>query len=276
MKITKAISKDFFNRIRDEEADNFGQLTGMLKEYPELVNGVVSGMSKGIDGFSSLMLSIRYYNFKFAMELIKAGADVNYIDISPARQIYNPVFFDLLEMLKDLIEVGKFADVKEGMLVWGMMESHGLDYSKQSIVDDDVNDSENCLEAFIRIASTKYGNKHKIHFESKYEPPAPYESTYILSEKSRDLEKEKWYELIAEKIVARMNDSLAKKMDANRHRDSGNVFETSPGKFELVDYFSLEVANKCIVLKFGHEINNMDDVSFMDDYKDSAEKTFRS
>src|SRR3989344_3618427 len=127
MKITKTISKEFFDLIKDEKTDTFDQSMEMLRQYPELANGVVTGMSKGIDGFSSLMLSIRYYNFKFAVELIKAGADVNYIDNSKARQNYYPVFFDLLEMLKNLIEVGKIEDVKVGISVWELMESHGLD-----------------------------------------------------------------------------------------------------------------------------------------------------
>lgn len=266
MKITKTISKEFFNLVKDEKKDTFEKSMQMLKQYPELANSIVDGMAKGIDGFSSLMLAIRYYKFRFAIELIKAGADVNYIDNSPARQNYNPVFFDLLEMLKNVIEIEKTEYIKEGMKVWEMMESYGLDYSKKSIAEDDVNEPENCLEAFIRIASTEYGNKHKIYTKD--------ECTYKLSDKGRDLQKEKWYELIAEKIVLRMNESLILEMDANRHRDSGNVFETSPGKHEIIDYFSLELANKLVKAKFGKPIKNMDDDSFMDDYKDYAEKTF--
>lgn len=272
MKITKTISKEFFKLIKDEKTDHFDQLMEMLKQYPELANGVVRGMSKGTEGFSSLMLAVRFCHFSFGIELIKAGADVNYIDDSRPRQSYYPVFFDLLEMLKDLIEDGSTKGINAGISLWEVMESHGLDYSKKSIVNDGLNKSDNCLEAFIGCVSTKYGNKHKIHKEDKYDP---YERTYHLNEKSRDLEKEKWYDLIAEKIVSKMDESLVKKMDANRHRNSGNVFETSPGKHEIIDYFGLELANKYVKQRFGYAIKNMDDISFMDDYKPYAWKTFR-
>lgn len=270
MKITKTLSKDFFNLIKDENNDTFEQSLSMLKNYPGLANEIVRGMAKGIDGFSSLMLAIRYYNFKFAIELVKAGADVNYIDSSTARQRYYPVFFDLLEMLKNMIEVKKYEHVKEGISLWEFMESSGLDYSKKSIANDGVNKPENCLEAFIRIASTIYERKHKIHNETKYEPPATYCSTYILNQKSRDLEKEKWYDLIMENITGRINESLVKEMDANRHRNSGNIFKTSSGYFEMIDNFSLYIANKHVKLKFGYSIKNMDDNSIIEVYKDTA------
>lgn len=263
MQITKALSKDFFNLIRDEKKDRFDQLMQMLGQYPELANSVVSGMAKGIDGFSALMLAVRYYNFRFAIELVKAGADVNYMDHSPARQNYNPVLFDLLEMLKNLIEVGKTEDVKEGILLWESMESNGLDYSKKSIENDGVNESENCLEAFIRIASTQYEHQHKIHYDSD-------QGSYQRSDKSRKPENEKWYELITKKIVNALDESMIKNIDANRHRDSGNVFKIAADQYEIIDYFSLESANENIKQKFGYEITNMNDLSFMDDYKDFA------
>ena len=191
MKITKAISKQFFNLIKDEKNDTFDQSMELLKQYPGLANEVARGVAKGIDGFSPLMLAVRFDNFKFAIELVKAGADVNYIDSSAARQNYNPVFFDLLEMIKNLIEVKKFEHVKEGISLWDLMDSSGLDYSKKSIAEDDVNEPENCLEEFIRIASTKYKNKHKVQNKTKYEPPAPYTYIYILSEKKQRFRKRK-------------------------------------------------------------------------------------
>jgi hypothetical protein len=267
MKLRKTKTKEFFNLIKNESIDTFNECMAMLNDHPELANATVSGMAKGIDGYSSLMLAVNFYKFKFALELIKKGADVNFIDESPERKIYRPIFMDLLEMLRNCIDVEDTDTLEEGLEVWELMASYKLDYSKKSISIDGVNKPENCIEAYIRFVSARYGNKHKIHHETKYDPPNPYISKYLLSEQSREIGKEKLYESVMEKLVGCVNEELFGEIDANRHRHSGHIFKIEPEQFTIIDSFSLEIANKYLNKKLGHAIKNMDDDSLIDSFK---------
>lgn len=274
MKLTKAKTKEFFNLIKNESKDTYTESMAMLNDYSELSNTIVSGMAKGIDGYSSLMLAIRFYKFKFALELIKKGANVNFIDESPFRQSYRPIFIDLLEMLRNCVDVEDNEAIEEGFEIWDLMEFYGLDYSKKTIVTDKVNKSENCIEAYIRFVSARYGNKHKVHLETKYNPPAPYISKYMLSEQSRERNKENLYESIMAKLIHCINEELFIEMDANRHRHSGHMFEVALEQFKIIDSFSLEAANKYLSKKFGYSIKNMDNDLLLNSYKAYAIKTY--
>jgi hypothetical protein len=273
MKLTKVKTKEFFNLIKNENADTFNETMAMLNDHPELTNVVASGMAKGIDGYSSLMLAVNFLKFKFASELIKKGADVNFIDESPVRKKYRPIFIDLLEMLSYSVDAKDTKSMEEGLEVWDLMETYGLDYSKKTISTDGVNRAENCIEAYIRFVSARYGNKDKIHHETKYDPPNPYISKYMFSDKSREVGKEKLYELIMEKLVGCINEELYNEVDANRHRHSGHIYEVEPEKIKIIDCFSLEIANKHLSKKFGTSIKNMNDDSLINIFKISAIKT---
>ncbi len=258
MKLTKTISKEFHKLLREEKVDTFEQSLEMLREYPALANAVVSGMAKGIDGFSSLTLAIRFYNFPIAVELIKAGADVNFIDKTPYRYYKVPAFFDLLESLKNCINAEKTALFEQGMKVWETMEAHGLDYSiKQPKTA--ISDSENCLQAFIRLVSTEYEYEHKIHNETTYEPPAPYESKFMLSEKSRDIEKEKGFELIAKKILNNVDEKLVGEIDANRYPGYSSAMMDYYEQIGNVHPFAVELVNRLVKEKYGYELKNIND-----------------
>ena len=271
MKLTKGQTKAFFKLIKDESRDTYSECIDMLHQYPELANAIVNGMAKGIDRYSSLMLAIRFYKFKFALALIEAGADVNYIDDSTERTTHQPVFFDLLEMLRNAIEVHDVICIEEGLDVWQMMAAHGLDYGKKSKVNDNVNRVENCLEACIRFM-WRYGNKHKVHHETKYDPHGAYISNYRLSEDSRDVMQEKWYELIMEKLVGCVNEDLVLEIDANKLRHSGTVFEIMPEQVVIIDCFSLDIASKYVYQRFGRVFKNINDDFFAVQLKSIARK----
>lgn len=260
MKLTLAKTKDFFKSIKDNR--NHTEVLAMLREHPELANAIVSKMAKGIDDFSALMLAIRFYNFTVAGELVRSGADVNYMDESPHRYYHHPVFFDLLEMMKDIVEVKKEALFNKGMELWELMESHGLDYSKKSPATD-ISLPENCIEACIRFIGTKYKDKHKVHHTTRYEPPAPYESTYALSEASRDPEKEKLYERMIRNIVLKAKEDLVHEVDADRYRfhslDKLPFYE----KEGYTDNFSLEATNALVKEVYGYELKNYRNVTYI-------------
>ena len=254
MKLTKGKQKEFFKMIQKQQDVHFDELKTMLNEHPELANTVVEGMAKGIDGFSSLQLAVRFFNFKIATELIKAGADINYIDDSPHRPNYEPVFFDLIEMLKNIIEEEEYELVKEGIELWELMEANGLDYSKKSIAKDGVNTPENCVQAFIRLASTEYESKHKLaeewnDKENKFD--------YSFSDENREPEKEKWYEIIIAKILENVDEKLIKKVDGNQYRGISISLMPFYEKVGYVDDFSLEITNILVKKKYGYELKNM-------------------
>ena len=75
-----------------------------------------------------------------------------------------------------------------------------------------------------------------------------------------------------ERLIGRVKESQAKELDANRHRNSDNVFKTTSGNFEMIDYFSLELANKHVKRKFVFTISNIEDSSFMEDNKNYAKE----
>ncbi len=264
MKLTKTKTKEFFKLIKNENIDTYDECVAMLNDYPELTNEIVSGMSKGTDGCSSLMLAVNYHKFKFALELIKNGADVNFIDNSPHRTDYCPIFICLLERLRNCIVFENTISIAEGIKVWELMESNGLDYSLKSIVTDGINKPENCIEAYIRFVTVGYEYKHKIHEEIKKDP---YFLTYQYSEQSREISKEKLYESIMEKLVSCIDEELFMEIDANKHRNSGNLYKIEHEKFIIIDYFSVEIANKYLSKKFGRSIKNIDDNTFIEWHK---------
>ncbi|MFM7023225.1 MAG: hypothetical protein ACKOXB_09620 [Flavobacteriales bacterium] len=256
MKLTKAIKNTFFNLVKEQEKDTYVEASKILYEFPELSNAIVSGLSKGIDGFSSLMLAIRFSNFKIAVELIELGADINYIDTSHARTNHQPVFFDLLESIRDLIEAKNVSGIQDSMKVWTLMESKGLDYSLKSITNDGVNKPKNCLEKIIQLASANvaYGQKHRIHFDVQ-------QKLSLLSENSRDLEKEKWYELVISKIVNNIEETIVNQVNADDYRSS-SVMQLY-NRYGKIDQFALEVANKFVFQRFRASIKNIDSEEYI-------------
>lgn len=249
-KLTKAKQREFFKLIIDEETNQAETIQLYLKEFPSLCNSVVSGMQKGIDGFSSLMLAIRFYDFNTARKLVELGANVNFIDSSNVRENHSPVFFDLLQMIRDLIEWEEYQQVEVGLELWDLMESKGLDYQQKSIVNDGVNRAKNCLEWFLSIASIKYRNQHLVDLE-----------TGTIKEGVGNLKKESYYERIAKLLLNRVSDKEIKELSANNYRSiSGN---TRPIYIEYgyVDSFILEITNKLVFEKYGTEIMDMKDLS---------------
>lgn len=77
-----------------------------------------------------------------------------------------------------------------------------------------------------------------------------------------------------ERLTGRINESQARDLDANHHRDSGNVFKNTSGNFDMINYFSLDLADKHVKHKFGFPIKNTNDRSVMEDYKDYADELF--
>lgn len=260
MKLSLAKTKDFFKSIKDNH--NHTEVLAMLRDHPELANAIVSKMAKGIDNFSALMLAIRFHNFAIAGELVRAGADVNYMDESPHRYYHNPVFFDLLEMMKDIVETKNQDLFEKGMKLWELMETHGLDYSKKSPATN-ISPPENCIEACIRLIGTKYKDKHRVHHTTRYEPPAPYESTYALSEASRDPEKEKLYERMIRNIVLKAKEDVVNEVDADRYRfyslDKLPFYE----KEGYTDNFSLEATNALVKETYGYELRNYHNLTYI-------------
>lgn len=249
-KLTKAKEREFFKLIIDEETNQAETIQMYLKEFPSLCNSVVSGMQKGIDGFSSLMLAIRFYDFNTARNLVELGANVNFIDSSNVRENHSPVFFDLLQMIRDLIEWEKFQQVEVGLELWDLMESKGLDYRQKSIVNDGVNQPKYCLEWFLSVASIKYGNQHLIDFQ-----------TGIVKEGAGNLEKESFYERIVKLLLDKVSNAEIKELNANHYRSISGKTRPIYIEFGYVDPFILEVTNKLVLEKYGAEIMNIKDLS---------------
>jgi hypothetical protein len=249
-KLTKAKEREFFKLIIDEETNQAETIQLYLKEFPSLCNSVVSGMKKGIDGFSSLMLAIRFYDFNTARMLIKLGANVNFIDSSNVRENHSPVFFDLLQMTRDFIEWEEFQQVEVGFKLWDLMESKGLDYRQKSIVNDGINRSKNCLEAFLSFASIKYGNQHLL------EP-----KTGIIKKGIGNPDKEFFYERIVKRLIESVSDIEIKELDANHYRSISGIKRPIYIEHGYVDPFILDVTNNLVFEKFGFEIKNIKDES---------------
>lgn len=251
-KLTKAKEREFFKLIIDEETTQSETIQLYLKEFPSLCNSVVSGMQKGIDGFSSLVLAIRFYDFNTARKLVELGANVNFIDSSNVRENHSPVFFDLLQMIRDLIEWEEFQQVEVGLELWNLMESKGLDYQQKSIVNDGVNRAKNCLEWFLSIASIKYGSQHVIDIQ-----------TGILKDGNGNLNKESYYEKILMRLLDKVSESEVMELNANNYRSISG--KTRPIYIEhgYVDPFALSVANKLVRQKYGTEIENIKDENYI-------------
>lgn len=249
-KLTKAKEREFFKLIIDEEINQTETIHLYLKEYPSLCNSVVSGMKKGIDGFSSLMLAIRFYDFNTARMLVEHGANVNFIDSSNVRENNSPVFFDLLQMTRDFIEWEEFQQVEVGFKLWDLMESKGLDYRQKSIVNDGINRSKNCLEAFLSFASIKYGNQHLL------EPKAG-----IIKKGSGNPDKERFYERIVRRLIESVSDIEIKELDANHYRSISGIKRPIYIEHGYVDPYILDITNSLVFEKFGFEIKNIKDES---------------
>lgn len=262
-KLTKSLEREFFKLVKDEEIDYSEKITEMVLEYPSLTNATVSGMAKGIDGFSSLMLAIRFYNFDVAKILVQNGANVNFIEATGVRQNHSPVFFDLIEMMRDLIETKNFDEIKKGFELWSIMESKGLDYSLKSTCNDGVNQPDSFVEAFIRLAGAKYGNKHLLHNETKYDPTNLYVGTFRFGNESKDVQKESFYRQMAERIVIKCSIDQLKEIDANRFRYCSSSILPFYIENGFVDNFSLFVVNELTIEKYGFELNNMKDLSYL-------------
>lgn len=260
-KLTKTKEREFFKLIKDEEFDHSDLISEMLIEYPDLANSTVSGMTKGIDGFSSLMLAIRFYNFDVAKILVRCGANVNFIDSSGVRKNHAPVFFDFIEIMRDLIEVNNIDEIKNGFELWDLMDSHGLDYSLKSIPNDGVNKPDNFVYAFIRLIGAKYNNKHLVHKETTNEAPNKYTSTFRLSTKSQDMQKESSYLRMAEKIVNNVSVEQLREVDANRYRSWSSTILPFFIENGFVDKYSLHIINKLTKKKHGFELKNMHDIN---------------
>lgn len=249
-KLTKAMEREFFKLIIDEETNQAEKIHLYLKEFPSLCNSVVSGMQKGIDGFSSLMLAIRFYDFNTARKLVELGANVNFIDSSNVRENHSPVFFDLLQMTRDLIEWEEFKQVEVGLELWSFMESKGLDYQQKSIVNDGVNRPKNCLEWFLSVASIKYGNQHLVDLE-----------TGTIKKGLGNLKKESFYERIVKLLLDQVSDKEIKELNANHYRSISGKTRPIYIEYGYVDSFILEVTNKLVFEKYGTEIMDMKDLS---------------
>lgn len=261
MKLTKKKTNEFVKLVKDYKNTEQKELEQYLVEHPELVNLNIQGMAKGIDGFSSLMLAIRYLNFEFAETLVKSGAEVNYIDESPDRYYHFPLFFDLIEMMKIIIESEntslerKKALFEKALSLWSLMESKGLDYSLTA-PKTEITNPENCLSAAIRRISAGYGKNHRLHRESFYNPPELSRVEYRLSDESRDREKERMYKEILEKIICSVDEKIIDSVDCSDHRSCS--LEVLPFFEEngFVDSFSLDAANDLVKMKFGKDLPN--------------------
>jgi len=262
-KLTKTKEKEFFKLIIDEEVYQIQKILEFLKEFPTLANSTVSGMRKGMTGLSSLMVAIRFYDFTTAIKLVELGADVNFIDSSDVRLNHHPVFFDLLQMMRDLIEEKDFNAVEDGFKLWNLMDSHGLDYSLKSICNDGVNKPDSYIQAFIRLVGIKYSNTHLVHNETKYAPPNPYISIFKFSSESRDNQKESYYKQMAERIVNKVNIVQLKKIDANKFRSWSSVKVPLYIKNGFVDDFSLSTVNDLTKKKYGFELKNINDINHL-------------
>lgn len=250
IKLTKAKEREFFKLIIDEETNQAEKIQLYLNDFPSLCNSVVSRMKKGIDGFSSLMLAIRFYDFNTARKLVELGADVNFIDSSMVREKHSPVFFDLLQMTRDFIEWEEFQQAEIGLKLWDLMEAKGLDYQQKSIVNDGINRSKNCLEAFLSFASIKYGNQHLLE-----------QKTGIIKRGSGNPDKENFYKRIVKRLIERVSEIEIKEIDANHYRSVSGIKRPIYIEHGYVDPFILDVTNNLVFEKFGFEIKNIKDES---------------
>ena len=248
-KLTKAKEKEFFKLIIDEEIDHSNNVLGLLTEFPSLTNSVVSGLQKGIDGYSSLMLAIRYYNFDVAINLVKHGADVNFIDSSEVRQNHSPVFFDFLQMTRDMVEAENYEGVENGFQLWDIMDSNGLDYEMRSIVGDGINRPKNCLEA-LSFASIKYGNQHLIEQNSSE-----------IKKGSGTRTKESYYERIAIRLIGKMSKNQLFEIDANHYRSISGTKRPIYIEHGYVDSFILDLVSMILVSEHNIEIKNIKDLT---------------
>jgi len=262
-KLTKTKEKEFFKLIIDEEVYQIQKILEFLKEFPTLANSTVSGMRKGMTGLSSLMLAIRFYDFTTAIKLVELGADVNFIDSSDVRLNHHPVFFDLLQMMRDLIEEKDFDAVEDGFKLWDLMDSCGLDYSLKSICNDGVNKPDSYIQAFIRLVGIKYSNTHLVHNETKYDPPNPYISIFKFSSESRDNQKESYYKQMAERIVDKVNIVQLKEIDANKFRSWSSIKVPLYIENGFIDDFSLSTVNDLTKKKYGFELKNINDINHL-------------
>lgn len=249
-KLTKAKEREFFKLVIDEERNQAETIQLYLKEFPSLCNSVVSGMQKGIDGFSSLMLAIRFYDFNTARKLVELGANVNFIDSSNVRENHSPVFFDFLQMMRDLIEWEEFQQAEVGLELWNLMESKGLDYQQKSIINDGVNRPKSCFEWLLSVASIKYGNQHIVDLDAG-----------TLKEGIGNSKKESYYERIVKLLLDRVSDKDIKELNANHFRSISGKARPIYIEYGYVDSFILEVTNKLVVEKYGTEIMNIKDLS---------------
>ena len=249
-KLTKAKEREFFKLIIDEETDQAETIQMYLEEFPSLCNSIVSGMQKGIDGFSSLMLAIRFYDLNTARQLVELGADVNFIESSNVRTNHSPVFFDLLQMIRDLIEWEEFQQVEVGIELLDLMESKGLNYQQKSNVNDGVNRPKNCLESFLSFAAIKYGSQHLIDSQND-----------ILKEGIGNSKKESYYERIVKLLLDRVSDEEIKELNANHYRSISGKTRPIYIRHGYVDPFILDVTNNLVLQKYGFEIKNIRDES---------------
>lgn len=246
---TKTMEKEFFKLLIGQDKNRKKIITRYLNQVPLLSNSIVSGMQKGIDGFSTLTLAIRFYDLRTAIELVKFGANVNFIDASAVRKQNFPVFFDLLEIMRDLIERNDFQQVEDGFELWKLMESKGLNYQEKSIVTDGVNRSKNCLDWFISVASVKYRNYHLIDFE-----------TGTLRVRREVSKKEVYYEKILKLLLDKVSINEVRDLNANHYRSISGKARPIFIENGYVDPYILSLANSIILQKYGTEIENIRDL----------------
>ncbi|NOQ71710.1 MAG: hypothetical protein GQ574_06910 [Crocinitomix sp.] len=263
MKLTKKKTKEFVNLVKDYKNSDIQKLSQYLTDCPELINLKIDKMAKGIDGFSPLMLAIRYLNFEFAKLLINKGANVNYIDESPVRDHHFPVFFDLIEIMRLIVEsnntsVERIEELfSESLSVWQEMEKNDLDYNLTT-PETDIRKPENCLNAAIRLigASGKYGNKHHLHEESTYTPTDGNKTILRISHESKNQLKEKMYKSILQKIIDKVDFDIIKSVDCSKHRFSSLFLNSFYEENGFIDSYALETSNELIRNKFNFDLNN--------------------
>ncbi|MCI5058429.1 MAG: hypothetical protein MRY83_20120 [Flavobacteriales bacterium] len=245
-KLTQKKLKAFCSLIKDEKSFNEDKVFTMLKEYPELINKRIEKIAKGINGYSSLRLAIRFYNYPAVNELIKLGADVNFIDDTPYRYYSTPIFFDFMEMFKQLVEWKNFEGADRFMKIWDLMDDHGLNYSIKSY-ETELMDAENYLDAAIRLIGAGYGQKHITFYNSDT-------NAIELSQKERDLEKEKWYVLALDRLIQSMNLDSIKEVNISNYRNARSFsFYSSYG---VTDKFSVVKANELVKKRHNISLKN--------------------
>ncbi|RFC55605.1 alpha/beta hydrolase [Brumimicrobium aurantiacum] len=256
-KLTKKLEREFFKLIIDEEFDYSTKIQEYLIQFPALANSVVTGMSKGIDGFSSLMLAVRFYNFNAAKILVQNGANVNFIDSSDVRERHYPIFIDYIEMMRNLIEGKQPKLIESGFELWDLFDENGLDYSIKSISNDGCNTPDSYIEAFIRLIGVKYKNKHLVHNEYKYDPPNPSINIYRFSNESQDKSKESFYKRMAIRLLEKISVQQLKEVDASNYRSFSSAILPFYIENGYVDNYVLSLVNHLIKKKHGFELKNI-------------------